>query len=156
MLSVHFAREARLEQWRIPLLGSMPLNSEIRSWGVADRDVGYDNLLTLASCALEPHRKLGCVQGLELGLFKHDATWAQLAGLLTQPVIRAFSEIIVWTTRVNFRKAERIKRFNFVDCTAKLGLGTCVRFRWPSTLPNSVPSYRRGIRGSCMLLFHAT
>ncbi|KAH7704965.1 hypothetical protein AAVH_27831 [Aphelenchoides avenae] len=106
MLSVHFAREARLEQWRIPLLGSMPLNSEIRSWGVADRDVGYDNLLTLASCALEPHRKLGCVQGLELGLFKHDATWAQLAGLLTQPVIRAFSEIIVWTTRVAIDIAE--------------------------------------------------
>ncbi|KAH7713192.1 hypothetical protein AAVH_19463 [Aphelenchoides avenae] len=83
----------------IPLSARIPLNWEIRSWFVADNVIGSDNLLTLASRALEPHRNLGSVQVLELGLFKHDATWAQLASLLREPSIRAFSEISVWTTR---------------------------------------------------------
>ncbi|KAH7713182.1 hypothetical protein AAVH_19453 [Aphelenchoides avenae] len=137
MLSIHFARQARLEQWRIlrvlttrgrsqslsdirshlrnafvegvfpfflnrapppgpsrkmrvdiplparinwleSLLRSMPPNSEIGSWCVADQVIGSDNLLTLASCALEPHMKLGSVQRLELGLFNRDATWAAI------------------------------------------------------------------------------
>ncbi|KAH7700804.1 hypothetical protein AAVH_32073, partial [Aphelenchoides avenae] len=96
---VDISRQGRID-WLKTLLRSMPPNSEIGSWGASDDCIGSDNLLTLASCALEPHRKLGCVQELELGLFEDDATWAQLADLLNQPTIRAFSEIAVWTTRV--------------------------------------------------------
>ncbi|KAH7699369.1 hypothetical protein AAVH_33524 [Aphelenchoides avenae] len=90
------ARIDFLKSW----LRSMPPNSEIDAWGVADNVAGFDNLPAIASCALEPHRKLGCVQRLELHLRNRDATWAKLASLLSQPSIRAFSELTVSTRRV--------------------------------------------------------
>ncbi|KAH7720753.1 hypothetical protein AAVH_11806 [Aphelenchoides avenae] len=89
---------ARID-WLKSLLRSMPPNSEIGSWVVLDAFIGFDNLLSLASCALEQHKKLACVQDLQLGLLKRDATWAQLSSLLNQPSTRAFSDITVLTTR---------------------------------------------------------
>ncbi|KAH7716476.1 hypothetical protein AAVH_16115 [Aphelenchoides avenae] len=85
--------------WLKSLLRSMPPTSEIRSWRAVDTVLGFTNLLTLASCALEPHRQLGCVQALGLGLLNGDATWTQLTSLLNHPRIRGFSEISFWTTR---------------------------------------------------------
>ncbi|KAH7671486.1 hypothetical protein AAVH_42714, partial [Aphelenchoides avenae] len=64
---------ARIE-WLKSMLRSMPPNSEIGSWCVIDGFIGSDNVLALAGCALEPHRTLGCVQQLELGLYDDDAT----------------------------------------------------------------------------------
>ncbi|KAH7697026.1 hypothetical protein AAVH_35893, partial [Aphelenchoides avenae] len=60
--------------WLKSLLRSMPPNSEIGAWDASDDFAGSDNLLALAGCALEPHRKLGCVQRLRLGLLDGDAT----------------------------------------------------------------------------------
>ncbi|KAH7716474.1 hypothetical protein AAVH_16113 [Aphelenchoides avenae] len=88
---------ARID-WLKSVLRSMPPNSEIGSWFVADAFVGADNVFALASCALEPHRQLGCVQALELALWDDDVTWTQLSSLLDQPTIRAFSEVTISTT----------------------------------------------------------
>lgn len=95
---------SRRIEWLRSLLHSMPLNSEIRSWCVSDYTTGLDNLRTLAHCALQPHKKLGRVQTLELGLHNRDATWTRLASLLNQPRIRGFREITLSTTRVSFRR----------------------------------------------------
>ncbi|KAH7713194.1 hypothetical protein AAVH_19465 [Aphelenchoides avenae] len=70
-----------------------------RAWGVADNVAGFDNLPTLASCALESHMKLDCVQRLELGMYDRDATRAQLTSLLSHPTIRGFSVIVISTAR---------------------------------------------------------
>ncbi|KAH7704964.1 hypothetical protein AAVH_27830 [Aphelenchoides avenae] len=86
-------------EWLTSLLREMPLNSEIGFWCVGDVFVRFDNLPKLANCALEPHRKLGCVRELELDLLRRDATRAQLTSLLNQPSIRGFSEVTVLTTR---------------------------------------------------------
>ncbi|KAH7713191.1 hypothetical protein AAVH_19462 [Aphelenchoides avenae] len=86
--------------WLKSLLRSMPLNSEIGAWCVVDYAAEFDTLPTLANCALEAHRKLECVQKLEVGLFDRDAAWAQLSSLLSQPSIREFREISIATTRV--------------------------------------------------------
>ena len=91
---------ARIE-WLKALLLSMPPNSEIGAWSVSDARTRFDNLLTVASCAIEPHGKLAYVQRLRLKLLDRDATWAQLASLLNHPTTRAFSDITVSTTRVN-------------------------------------------------------
>ncbi|KAH7702353.1 hypothetical protein AAVH_30493 [Aphelenchoides avenae] len=90
---------SRRIDWLKSLLRSMPPNSEIGAWGVADSLAGFDNLPTLASCALEAHRKLGCVRRLELGMYNRDATWTQLASLLNQPGFRGFREITISTDR---------------------------------------------------------
>ncbi|KAH7716575.1 hypothetical protein AAVH_16014 [Aphelenchoides avenae] len=71
----------RRVNWLTSLLHSMPRNSLIHSWCVHDIAIGFGSLPTLARCALKPHRKLGCVRELNLGLAKRDATWAQLADL---------------------------------------------------------------------------
>ncbi|KAH7723526.1 hypothetical protein AAVH_09005 [Aphelenchoides avenae] len=84
--------------WLKSLLRSMPHNSEIRTWAVADLVTGFDSVLPLAHCALEPHRKLHRVQELELGLANSPVTWEQLASLLNEPSIRGFAEITLWTT----------------------------------------------------------
>lgn len=94
---------SRRIDWLRSLLRSMPPNSEIGSWGVSDNIAGFDNLPAIASCALEPHGKLGCVQRPELHLHSRDATWAQLSSLLNQPSIRGFSELTISTTRVGYR-----------------------------------------------------
>ena len=93
--------------WLKSLLCSMPRNSEITQWSVRDTAAGFNNLPALASCALESHRNLGCVQSLVIGLQDSDATWAQLASLLNDPGIRGFSEIIVSNTSVSFRNILR-------------------------------------------------
>ncbi|KAH7694180.1 hypothetical protein AAVH_38779, partial [Aphelenchoides avenae] len=85
--------------WLKSLLRSMPRSSEIGSWFVSDNNIEFDKLPTVASCALEAHRNLACVQNLLLGLLNREATWARLASLLNQPTTRAFSAITVSTTR---------------------------------------------------------
>ncbi|KAH7706752.1 hypothetical protein AAVH_26025 [Aphelenchoides avenae] len=80
------------------LLHSMPHNSVIDSWSVGDSSIGLGSLPTLARCALTPHRKLGCVRKLGLGLLDRDATWAQFADLFNQPSVRGFNEISISTT----------------------------------------------------------
>ncbi|KAH7713185.1 hypothetical protein AAVH_19456 [Aphelenchoides avenae] len=79
-MRVNIPLQARID-WLESMLCSMPLNSETGLWTVVDAVIGSDNLLALARCALEPHRKLGCVRTLTLGLLKDDATWAQLANV---------------------------------------------------------------------------
>ncbi|KAH7717471.1 hypothetical protein AAVH_15051 [Aphelenchoides avenae] len=83
--------------WLMSMLHSMPCNSVIDSWSVQDLAIGFGSLPTLARCALTPHRKLGCVRELGLGLMDRDATWTQLANLLNQPSVRGFNEITCWT-----------------------------------------------------------
>ncbi|KAH7727606.1 hypothetical protein AAVH_04649 [Aphelenchoides avenae] len=96
---VNIPLPARVD-WLRSLLRSMPSNSEVGSWFVSDAAIGRDNLLTVASCALEEeYRSLACVQELRLSLFNRDATWAQLLRLLNHPTTRAFSGINVGTTK---------------------------------------------------------
>ncbi|KAH7720729.1 hypothetical protein AAVH_11781 [Aphelenchoides avenae] len=90
--------QARID-WLESLLRSMPPNSEIGSLFVSDANIGFDNFLTVASCALEQLRKLACVQKLQLGLLNRDVTWTRLASVLNQSNTRSFIEIAVATTR---------------------------------------------------------
>ncbi|KAH7696315.1 hypothetical protein AAVH_11804 [Aphelenchoides avenae] len=92
--------------WLKSMLRSMPSNSEIGEWFVADANIGTDNFLTVASCAMEQQRKLACMQDLYVGLLSRNATWARLASVLNQSSIRSFSEIAVSTTRIAIDTSE--------------------------------------------------
>ncbi|KAH7720752.1 hypothetical protein AAVH_11805 [Aphelenchoides avenae] len=90
--------------WLKSVLRSLPRSSEIGALLVSGTAIGFDNLLSVASCALEQHKKLACVQSLHL--LSRDATWAQLANVLNQPSTRAFNEIALSTTRVAIDTSE--------------------------------------------------
>ncbi|KAH7695461.1 hypothetical protein AAVH_37480 [Aphelenchoides avenae] len=102
---VDITAPARID-WLKSLLRSMPPNSEIESVFVADANIGFDNFLTVTSCALEQHRKLACVRNLYVCLVNRAATWARLSNVLNQPSTRAFNEISVSTTRVAIDPSE--------------------------------------------------